>query len=473
MGTIKPEQRGGGVDRGASERSSGVDAQGELGLGVERARRAQGPWSRTSPARRRELVEGLRARLVSGHDDFAQLQSAATGETLVDVAMGDLEPLLGLLRGLPREGRNLFGASNAWARFRGASSVRRVAVGVVGLSLGQPARLLDLLGPAATALYAGNAVVLARRAPGDVVAQACVDLLREQLAMVGASPELAAYVPGVERACVRLDTAGVDLVWSSSPPRAAGLSLCVAADADLALAEARAMGGAFASAGRARLPVRRVYAAAELHAALVARLAAAVAGLRLGPANGPNLVDCAEAARPAALARVDELLGDAVARGARILVGGDHVESLGARFYRPTLLVDVEPGMRIAREPFEGPVLCLMRRGLEPPVGRVARLELDAHGARMELADPESVGWALGALALPAALRGCTRAQVQLDDPHCPPRRSYPVRATSYAMLRELAGIWHGVGARSRLVHALGAARLLAEERFSRTSEVA
>lgn len=449
-----------------------VEADTSLASLVDVARGAQLAWSRSESARRRSALDGLRARLVNGHDDLCELQSAATGETLVDVAVGDIEPLLSLLHALPAECARASSGAGKWSRLRGLPQVRRVPVGVVGLALGRPARLLDLLAPAATALCAGNAVVLATTARADRLAEVCVELLRERLSVVGADPALVSLVLDVDRPEVVLEGAGVDVVWQPASPQASGLSMWVAADADLAVAEVRAMGGAFASAGRARLPIRRVYADGELYPALLARLANAVSSLRLGPAQGPRVVDCAEAAQPSDLARVDELLGDAIARGARILVGGDRVESLGARFYRPTLLVDVEPSMRIAREPFEGPVLSLMRRGLRPPTGRAARLEIDARGARMELADPERAGWALGALAVPEALRACTRAQVYLDDPSLPAGRSYPVRRTSYPMLRELAGLWHGEGARSRLGHAWGAVRLLAEERLLRDSEL-
>jgi len=449
------------------------DVQTALCDKVNAARSVQGAWRRTPVSLRRTALDGLRARIVSRHDELCALQSEASGETLIDVAVGELEPLLSLLHALPSDLARACAGTGAWSRFRGVPQLTLIPVGVVGLALGQPARLLDLLAPAATALFAGNAVVFATGSREDPVAEACVALLRERLGVLGASPHLVALALEVERPAVWLESAGVDVLWQSASTQAAGISMWVAPDADLGVAESRAMGGAFASAGRARLPIRRVYADAALHPALLARLSHAVSALRLGPANGPRLVDCAGAAGTAGLAHVDELLGDAVAHGARILVGGDHVESLGEYFYRPTLLVDVEPQMRIAREPFEGPVLSVMRSGLAPPTGRVARLEVDGRGARMELADPERAGWALGALAVPEALRRCTRAQVQLDDPNFPTRRSYPVRRTSYQMLRELAGLWHGGGARSRIGHALGAMRLLAQERLSRDTEAA
>jgi succinate-semialdehyde dehydrogenase/glutarate-semialdehyde dehydrogenase len=48
---------------------------------------------------------------------------------------------------------------------------------------------------------------------------------------------------------------------------------------------------------------------------------------------------------------------DAVARGARLLVGGKALAHLGANFFAPTILADVNHSMRIMREETFGPVL--------------------------------------------------------------------------------------------------------------------
>jgi acyl-CoA reductase-like NAD-dependent aldehyde dehydrogenase len=56
---------------------------------------------------------------------------------------------------------------------------------------------------------------------------------------------------------------------------------------------------------------------------------------------------------------VDGLVRDAVARGARVHVGGE--KSRDGRFYRPTVLTGVDHSMAIAREETFGPVLCVVR----------------------------------------------------------------------------------------------------------------
>jgi acyl-CoA reductase-like NAD-dependent aldehyde dehydrogenase len=54
---------------------------------------------------------------------------------------------------------------------------------------------------------------------------------------------------------------------------------------------------------------------------------------------------------------VESHLEDAVARGARVLIGGARVPELGPTFYKPTVLADVTHEMRIMREETFGPVL--------------------------------------------------------------------------------------------------------------------
>ncbi|MRR52373.1 MAG: aldehyde dehydrogenase family protein, partial [Rhodocyclaceae bacterium] len=62
----------------------------------------------------------------------------------------------------------------------------------------------------------------------------------------------------------------------------------------------------------------------------------------------------------AALAKVEELVADAVAKGARVLCGGKR-HKRGGTFYEPTVLADVTPTMRVAREEIFGPVAPLFR----------------------------------------------------------------------------------------------------------------
>ena len=89
------------------------------------------------------------------------------------------------------------------------------------------------------------------------------------------------------------------------------------------------------------------------------RLADAVGTLRPGPGHDPNstqgpLID------DRALAKVEQHVEDAVAKGARVVIGG-HRCTLSGRFFEPTVLSHVTPAMMLAREETFGPVAALFR----------------------------------------------------------------------------------------------------------------
>ena len=93
--------------------------------------------------------------------------------------------------------------------------------------------------------------------------------------------------------------------------------------------------------------------------AFAEKLCAAVAALRVG--NGVDSgMDQGPLIDAAALHKVEELVADATRAGARVLTGGQR-HALGGTFYQPTVLADVTPAMRIAKEEVFGPVAPLFR----------------------------------------------------------------------------------------------------------------
>jgi succinate-semialdehyde dehydrogenase/glutarate-semialdehyde dehydrogenase len=73
----------------------------------------------------------------------------------------------------------------------------------------------------------------------------------------------------------------------------------------------------------------------------------------------------------AAVAKVEEHIADAVARGATVLTGGRR-HALGGTFFEPTVLAGVTPAMRVAREETFGPLAPLFRFGTEDEAIRLA-----------------------------------------------------------------------------------------------------
>jgi succinate-semialdehyde dehydrogenase/glutarate-semialdehyde dehydrogenase len=128
-------------------------------------------------------------------------------------------------------------------------------------------------------------------------------------------------------------------------------------DADLDSAVEGAMISKYRNAGQTCVCANRLYAQDGIYDAFVAKLASRAAGIKVGNGfeSGVNQGPLIDAQ---AIAKVEAHVADAVAKGAKVVVGGTRI---GERFYTPTVLADVTPQMLCAREETFGPVAPVFR----------------------------------------------------------------------------------------------------------------
>ncbi len=130
-------------------------------------------------------------------------------------------------------------------------------------------------------------------------------------------------------------------------------------DADLDAAVEGAIVSKYRNKGQTCVCANRLLVQNQVYDAFAEKLAARVGTLKVG--NGVDegvlmgpLIDAG------AVAKVEEHIADALAKGARVLVGGGR-HALGGLFFQPTVLADVTPAMMVAREETFGPVAPLFR----------------------------------------------------------------------------------------------------------------
>jgi succinate-semialdehyde dehydrogenase/glutarate-semialdehyde dehydrogenase len=130
-------------------------------------------------------------------------------------------------------------------------------------------------------------------------------------------------------------------------------------DADLDAAVVGAIVSKYRNTGQTCVCTNRFLIQDAVYDQFVAKLAAAVSQLKVGDGlkgetqQGP-LIDINS------VEKVEEHIADAVARGARIILGG-HRHELGGTFFQPTILADVTGDMAVAREETFGPLAPLFR----------------------------------------------------------------------------------------------------------------
>jgi succinate-semialdehyde dehydrogenase/glutarate-semialdehyde dehydrogenase len=130
-------------------------------------------------------------------------------------------------------------------------------------------------------------------------------------------------------------------------------------DADLDAAVAGAVASKFRNSGQTCICTNRLYVQAGVHDAFAEAFAARVAQLKVGGGLEPG-VEQGPLIGPAAVAKVEEHVRDALDKGARLVTGGKRHER-GGLFFEPTVLANCTGDMRIAREETFGPVAAMFR----------------------------------------------------------------------------------------------------------------
>jgi succinate-semialdehyde dehydrogenase/glutarate-semialdehyde dehydrogenase len=128
----------------------------------------------------------------------------------------------------------------------------------------------------------------------------------------------------------------------------------VFADADLNAAVQGAMVAKMRNIGEACTAANRFYVHADVVDEFSRRLAEQMGALRIGRGSEEG-VQVGPLIEAKARDKVQHLVDEAVARGARVLVGGEAVDGPGY-FYRPTVLIDVPPDVEMAGTEIFGPV---------------------------------------------------------------------------------------------------------------------
>ncbi len=184
-------------------------------------------------------------------------------------------------------------------------------------------------------------------------------------------------------------------------------------DADLDAAVEGAVAAKMRNIGQACTAANRFFVQREIATDFATRLTARLAELPLGPGTEPGVV-VGPLIDADAVAKVTELVADARARGARVLLGGSPVDGPG-NFYPATVLTDVPDDAAICHTEVFGPVACLttfdtedeaVDRANDTPYGLVGYVYTESlrRGLRVcEALDTGMVGLNQGVVSNPAA----------------------------------------------------------------------
>ena len=146
--------------------------------------------------------------------------------------------------------------------------------------------------------------------------------------------------------------------------------LLVFDDANLGQAIAGTMASKYRNAGQTCVCANRILVQSGIYDRFAAALVDAVKKLAVGPGMAPGTT-IGPLITSEAVAKVESLVGDAVKKGAKVLIGGS-LDKAGPLFYRPSVVGDVTPDMEVVREEIFGPVAALVRFDTEDDAIKLA-----------------------------------------------------------------------------------------------------
>ena len=337
------------------------------------AARAFRDWSALGPAERAVFLRSAHALVLEHSRELARILTLEQGKPL-DEAEGEVQWGAEFLLWYAEEIRRPWGEILAANASNQRLVARRRPRGVVACITPWNFPSSMILRKLAPAIAAGNTVVVKPAEQTPLSAVALFEILHEAGLPAGVAnlvcgqPEVVGEAltssPLVRHISFTGSAEVGKMILATAASTLAKVSLelggnapaLVFADADLDLAAEKLSFSKFQAAGQSCIAVNRIYAELSIAAEFGRLLAQRAEERRVGDGLESG-VDIGPLIDREAIAKVRSHLDDAVAQGARILVGGGAPDGLDPdRFMEPTVVMDVSPDALIAREETFGPV---------------------------------------------------------------------------------------------------------------------
>src|SRR5580704_14527820 len=350
---------------------------GETRRAIEAAAQAFPAWAAQTARERAAVLRRWFELLMANQDDLAMLMTAEQGKPLAE-SKGEIAYAASFIEWFAEEAKRMYGDVIPGHQADKRILVLRPPVGVVAAITPWNFPLAMITRKAAPALAAGCTFVCkpASQTPYSALAAAAL------AARAGVPAGVLNVVTGRDAAAIGGEMTGSALVRkvTFTGSTAVGKKLMaqcagtvkkitmelggnapfiVFEDADLDAAVAGAMASKYRNTGQTCICANRLLVHAPVYEAFTKKLVQAVGQLRVGdglagPTDQGPLID------DKALAKVEQHVADAVAKGARIACGGKR-HARGGTFFEPTVITEVTPAMLMAREETFGPIAPLFR----------------------------------------------------------------------------------------------------------------
>ncbi len=349
-----------------------VASAADVDVAVEAAAKAFASWSLTTPGERQKALLKLADRFEEREAEFATLESLQVGKPM-GLAAEEMEMIPDHLRFFAGAARTMEGRATAEYMPGHTSMIRRDPLGVVGSVAPWNYPILMAIWKICPALMTGNTLVLkpSEHTPLTAIrfAELAADLFPKGVLNIVTGDGDPVGVSLVRHPTVRMSSLTGDVSTGRAVMMAAAETnlkrvhlelggkapVIILPDADLDLVVEKVVEGGYCNSGQDCMAASRVYAAKEIHDALVEALVPAVQAMAVG---GPDS-DMGPVISPVQRDRVNGFLERAKATGHVDLQHGGEGDNADGYFVAPTVVVGAEQHDEIVQKEVFGPVVSI------------------------------------------------------------------------------------------------------------------
>ncbi len=338
---------------------------------IAAAEKAQKPWARLPAKERSAILRRLNDLMLANVDDLALIMTTEQGKPLAE-SRGEIAYAASFIEWFAEEARRVYGDT-----IPAPQADRRI------LALKQPVGVTAAITPwnfpaamltrkAGPALAAGCAMVVkpATQTPFSALAFAelaqragvpdgVLSVLTGSASKIGGEMTRSPIVrklsfTGSTEVGRTLMKQSADTIKKLSLELGGNAPFIVFDDADIDAAVEGAMVSKYRNTGQTCVCANRIYVQRGVLEAFTQKLVERVRALKVGDGTEPG-VNQGPLIDAKAVEKIEEHVADAVAKGARVLVGGKR-HARGGLFYEPTVVAGATPAMLFAREESFGPL---------------------------------------------------------------------------------------------------------------------
>lgn len=352
----------------------------DVNAAVAKARAAQAGWAALSFDQRASYMQKMLQVVLDNQDKITDTVVSETGKAMGDAFNMEVFAACDSLQYYSKNAKKMLKPEKLKVHgilgFAKKIKVIYKPRGVAAIIVPWNGPFILALNPAVQAMMAGNAVVI----KGSEVTPYSTQLVEELFKEAGLPEGVLQVLMGDGQTGADLVNANVDKV-SFTGSVATGRkvaetcgrqlipctlelggndAMIVCADANIDRAAAGALIGSCMNTGHYCCGTERIYVEEAVYDEFIAKVTELAKELKQGPQHGLE-EDVGAVFWDRQMTIIEDHVSDALANGAKALVGGKRNEDLEGLYFEPTVMVDVKHEMKIMQEETFGPILCVQK----------------------------------------------------------------------------------------------------------------